>query len=61
VMLSGGTAIGTLVAGFAHRRSGLTGIYEAGIILFTVAVLVSLSMQIWVRSKRYSFRNSPPG
>jgi MFS family permease len=60
VMLSGGAAIGTVVAGFAHRKSGLTGIYEAGIILFTVAVLVSLSMQIWVRSKRYSFRDRPP-
>lgn len=60
VMLSGGTAIGTIVAGFAHRRSGLTGIYEAAIILFMVAVLVSLSMQIWVRSKRYSFRDRPP-
>ena len=52
VMLSGGTAIGTVVAGIAHRRSGLPGIYEAGIILFMVACLVSLSMQIWVRSKR---------
>lgn len=52
VMLGGGTAIGTLVAGFAHRRSGLTGIYEAGIILFMTACLVSLSLQIWVRSRR---------
>jgi MFS family permease len=52
VMLSGGTAFGTIVAGIVHRRSGLTGIYEAGIILFMVACLVSLSMQIWVRSKR---------
>ncbi|HMD78750.1 MAG TPA: hypothetical protein VKF39_02065, partial [Nitrososphaerales archaeon] len=52
VMLGGGTAVGTLVAGVAHRRSGLTGIYEAGIILFMTACLVSLALQIWVRSKR---------
>jgi MFS family permease len=52
VMLGGGTAVGTLVAGVAHRRSGLTGIYEAGIILFMTACLVTLALQIWVRSKR---------
>jgi MFS family permease len=52
VMLGGGTAVGTLIAGIAHRRSGLTGIYEAGIILFVTACLVTLSLQIWVRSKR---------
>ena len=52
VMLGGGTAIGTLVAGVAHRRSGLVGIYEAGIILFMTACLVSLVLQIWVRSKK---------
>ena len=52
VMLGGGTAVGTLIAGVAHRRSGLPGIYEAGIILFMTACLVSLALQIWVRSKR---------
>ena len=49
VMLSGGSAIGTLVAGFAHSRSGLPGILEAGIVLFAVVCLVSLAL--WLRAK----------
>lgn len=51
VMLSGGSAVGTLVAGLAHRRSGLPGIYEAGIILFTLACLVSLFLFVRAKNK----------
>ncbi|HZW85140.1 MAG TPA: hypothetical protein VFE91_04475, partial [Nitrososphaerales archaeon] len=52
VMLSGGTAVGTLVAGFAHDRSGLPGILEAGILLFSVAC--ALSLALWLRNRSSS-------
>ena len=52
VMLSGGTAIGTLVAGVAHVRSGINGILEAGILLFSVACAASLVL--WLRAKKHS-------
>jgi MFS family permease len=47
MMLSGGTAIGTLAAGVAHRASGLTGILEVASFVFAVACLVSLIL--WIR------------
>ena len=49
VMLSGGTAVGTLVAGLAHDRSGIPGILEAGIILFSIAC--ALSLALWLRNR----------
>lgn len=52
VMISGGTAVGTLVAGLAHTRSGLPGIIEAGIVLFTLACIVSLLL--WTRNRASS-------
>ncbi|TLX97202.1 MAG: MFS transporter [Thaumarchaeota archaeon] len=42
VMLSGGIAFGTLVAGFAHTMGGLPAILYAGAIIFLAACLVSL-------------------
>jgi|SRR5438132_3369352 len=42
VMLSGGIAFGTLVAGFAHSMGGLPAILYAGAIIFLAACLVSL-------------------
>jgi MFS family permease len=49
VMLSGGTAVGTLIAGVAHLRSGLPGIVGAGIVLFLVACMASLIL--WLRNR----------
>jgi len=49
VMLSGGSAIGTLVAGFAHSTSGLAGIFEAASIIFSVAC--ALSLILWLRTR----------
>lgn len=49
VMLSGGSAVGTFIAGVAHLRSGLTGIIEAGIILFFAASVASLIL--WIRAR----------
>jgi MFS family permease len=51
VMLSGGTAVGTLVAGAVHSASGLTGIFEAAVVLFTVACLGSLALWLRARAK----------
>lgn len=48
VMLSGGIAIGTLVAGYAHSVGGLTGILTAGAAIFAVASLASLIL--WRRA-----------
>ena len=42
VMLSGGIAFGTLVAGFAHTMGGLPAILYAGAAIFLAACLVSL-------------------
>jgi MFS family permease len=42
VMLSGGTAVGTLLAGTVHHVSGLTGILETGSMVFALACLSSL-------------------
>ena len=49
VMLSGGTAIGTLVAGVVHRTGGLTGILEAATAMFLAACV--LSLYLWQRAK----------
>ncbi len=46
VMLSAGTAIGTIVAGFAHQLGGLSGIFYAGGIIFTGACVVSLVLSV---------------
>lgn len=48
VMLSGGTAVGTLVAGVVHRASGLTGILEAATVMFLAAC--ALSLLLWRRA-----------
>lgn len=50
VMMSGGTAVGTLVAGLAHRASGLTGIFKAAIVVFGVGCAVSLAL--WILASR---------
>ncbi len=50
VMLSGGSAVGTLVAGVAHSASGLTGIFDAAIAIFFVACVASLVL--WLRARR---------
>jgi MFS family permease len=42
VMLSGGIAVGTLVAGYAHSVGGLTGILAAGAVIFGIASVASL-------------------
>jgi MFS family permease len=47
VMLGGGTAVGTLAAGVAHRASGLMGIIEVAAFVFAAACLASLLL--WVR------------
>jgi MFS family permease len=47
VMLSGGSAVGTLVAGFAHSAGGLAGIFEASALIFSVAC--ALSLILWLR------------
>lgn len=49
VMLSGGSALGTLVAGAAHSTSGLAGIFEASTAIFSVACAASLVM--WLRAR----------
>ncbi|MDE1858591.1 MAG: MFS transporter [Thaumarchaeota archaeon] len=49
VMLSGGTAVGTLVAGFVHRASGLSGMLEAATVLFLAAC--AMSLVLWSRAK----------
>lgn len=41
VMLSAGTAVGTLIAGEAHSIGGLSGIFYAGAFLFGAACIVS--------------------
>jgi len=48
VMLSGGTAVGTIVAGLAHRASGLRGIFEVAIVVFAIACVASLLL--WLLS-----------
>ncbi len=48
VMLSGGTAVGTLIAGIVHRSSGLPGIFVAATVIFTLACIVSLAL--WLRA-----------
>jgi len=44
VMLSGGIAFGTLVAGFAHSMGGLPAILYTGAVLFLIACLASLAL-----------------
>ena len=50
VMLSGGTAVGTLVAGVVHGVGGLTGILFAAMIMFLVAC--GLSLLLWSRARQ---------
>jgi MFS family permease len=50
VMLSAGTAVGTVVAGLAHRISGLSGIFEVAGIVFVVASLASVAL--WLAYSR---------
>jgi MFS family permease len=50
VMLSGGTAVGTFVAGLAHHISGLSGIFEVAGIVFALASLASVAL--WLRYSR---------
>lgn len=42
VMLSGGIAFGTLVAGFAHSIGGLSAIIFSGAVIFLTACIISL-------------------
>ena len=49
VMLSGGSAVGTLLAGVAHSASGLSGIFEVAAAIFFVASAASLAL--WVRAR----------
>ena len=51
VMLSGGSAIGTLAAGFAHSAAGLGGIFSAAIAIFSIACLASLGLWLRARSR----------
>ena len=51
VMLSGGTAIGTLVAGTVHHISGLTGILETGSVIFALACLLSFILWLFLRGR----------
>lgn len=48
VMLSIGSAVGTLVAGFAHSAAGLPGIFYAAAAIFSVACLSSV--WLWKRA-----------
>jgi MFS family permease len=50
VMLSGGSAVGTLVAGVVHPRGGLQGIFLAAAVMFAAACLASLAL--WYRARR---------
>ncbi len=50
VMLSGGIAVGTLVAGYAHSMGGLQAILYAGAVLFLAACLASLFLIRRVKS-----------
>jgi MFS family permease len=52
VMLSGGSALGTLVAGVAHSASGLAGIFEASTVIFSVACAASLILWLRVRADK---------
>lgn len=52
VMLSGGSALGTLVAGIAHSVSGLTGIFEASAATFSVCCAASLILWLRARANR---------
>ncbi len=54
VVLSGGSAVGTLVAGVAHSASGLTGIFEAATLMFFVACVASLAL--WLRARTRQVR-----
>jgi MFS family permease len=49
VMLSGGTAVGTLVAGVAHGFSGLLGVLESGTFIFLWACLLSAGLLLRTR------------
>jgi MFS family permease len=48
MMLSGGTALGTILAGLAHRASGMAGIIEVALVTFAVACVASLTLWILV-------------
>ncbi|HYC11124.1 MAG TPA: MFS transporter [Nitrososphaerales archaeon] len=48
VMLSGGTAVGTLVASLAHRISGLSGIFEVATAIFAAASLTSIALWLYL-------------
>jgi MFS family permease len=54
VMLSGGTAVGTIVAGVAHRISGLEGIFEVATAIFVTASIVSLALWLFFTRRRSS-------
>ena len=49
VILSGGSALGTLVAGIAHSVSGLAGILEASAAIFSASCAASLIL--WLRAR----------
>jgi len=53
VMLSGGTAIGTVVAGVAHRISGLSGIFEVATVIFAAASVATAALWLYL-SRRAS-------
>lgn len=50
VMLSGGSAVGTLIAGLAHTEGGFSGVLEAAAGIFAVAC--ALSLWLWLRATR---------
>ncbi|HXW36524.1 MAG TPA: MFS transporter [Nitrososphaerales archaeon] len=50
ILLSVGTAAGTLIAGFAHQAGGISGIFLAGGILFAGAA--GISLVLWLRIDR---------
>jgi MFS family permease len=47
VMLSAGTAVGTVVASVAHRISGLSGIFEVGTAIFAIAGVASILLWVY--------------
>lgn len=49
VMLSGGIAVGTLVAGVAHNYGGLSATLDSGALIFVSACAISLVL--WERAK----------
>jgi MFS family permease len=50
IMLSGGIALGTLVAGVAHSIGGLTAILYSGTIVFAGACILSYYLMFWQKN-----------